>query len=263
VHSSIKAGLVDWMKQAGAFDVRIADPSTGFSKVPEETKPLSIWPECRSVVVFAVAMSPDCNNIFLGPRSPGEAERNLGPVPDSIRSNEYAMDRLARLFMASVTLKGMHYLTHFGNAVSFKTPPLKPSALESGLGVYGRSGLILHPVLGNRMNLGAILTDAVLEPDPELKGFDPCTNCSLCIEHCPAKAFDPMMRYPEGWSYELCTRKRSEISCEGYYCHNCFAVCPAGKISDSDLFHIGTVVSISPEHGFSLQYKQDKTPGRK
>jgi len=245
------------MKQAGAFDVRIACPSKGFDRVPEEEMPLSIWPECRSVVVFAVAMSPDCNNIFIGPRAPGDARRNLGPVPESIQSEEYAIDRLARLFIASVTLKCIQYLTHFGNSVSYKVPPLKPSAQASGLGVYGRSGLILNPVLGNRMCLGAVLTDADMEPDLELNGFEPCTDCFLCINNCPAGAYNPEVRYPDGWSYETCTAKRSEISAGGLYCHNCFAVCPAGKIADTDLLQIRTVESISPGHGFSLEYKQE------
>ena len=253
MENSIKSEFIGWMKKAGAFDVRIADPSQGFDRTPEEAKPLSLWPQCRSVVVFAVTMSPDCNNTFLGPFAPGESPRNLGPVPENIQSEDYALNRLARLFLSSVTLKGMLWLTHYDHAVSFRSPPLKIAAYESGLGVYGRSGLILHPILGNRMTLGVILTDAVLEPDPKLTDFEPCTNCVLCIENCPADAYDPDIHYPEGWSYDTCTRKREEISNAGYYCHNCFAVCPAGQLSDSDLLRVRNAVSISPEHNFNLQ----------
>ncbi len=253
MENSIKTELISWMKKAGAFDVRIADPSQGFDRVPEEAKPLSLWPECRSVVVFAVATSPDCNNTYLGPIAPGESSRNLGPVPENLQSEDYAMNRLSRLFLSPVTLNGMLWLTHFDHAVSFRSPPSKMAAYESGLGVYGRSGLILHPVLGNRMSLGVILTDAIIEPDPKLAGFEPCANCDLCIQNCPAGAYDPDIQYPEGWSYDNCIGKREKISATGCYCHNCFAVCPAGKISNTELLRIRNAVSILPEHNFNLE----------
>jgi len=165
---SIKSEFVNWMKNVGAFDVRIAHPSHGFDRIPEEAKPLSLWPQCRSVVVIAIAMSPECNNIFLGPFAPGESPRYVGPVPENIQSEKYAMNRLARLFLSSIILKGMLWLTHYDHAISFKSPPLKTAAYESGMGVYGRSGLILHPILGNRMTLGVILTDAVVDVDHEI-----------------------------------------------------------------------------------------------
>jgi len=243
--NTVKSEFAAWLKNAGAFDVRVADPYQGFDRIPEEARPLSLYPECKSVIVFAVAMSPECNNTYIGPFAPGELPRNLGPVPDDIVSNEYAMNRLARLFLSSVILRGMLWLNHFGHAVSFRNPPLKISAFESGLGVYGRSGLILHPLLGNRMSLGVILTDAVMEPDKKLTDFDPCADCDLCIRECPAEAYDPEIRYPDGWSYETCISKRKDISAAGYYCHNCFAVCPAGKLNDSDLFRVRTAASIS------------------
>lgn len=123
------------------------------------------------------------------------------------------------------------------------------------------SGLILHPVLGNRMSLGVILTDAIIEPDPKLAGFEPCASCDLCIQNCPTGAYDPDIQYPEGWSYDTCTGKREEISATGCYCHNCFAVCPAGKLSDGDLLRIRNAVSILPEHNCNLQFKHEKITG--
>ena len=88
--------------------------------------------------------------------------------------------------------------------MSFLPLQLKLSAFEAGIGVYGRSGLIIHPVLGNRIRFGGILTDAVLEPGRRLEGFDPCEDCGRCIEMCPAKAFDLTKRYPYSFSQEKC-----------------------------------------------------------
>ena len=128
------------------------------------------------------------------------------------------------------------FLQENGYNFSFRQPRLKLAAFEAGIGVYGRSGVLIHPVLGSRMALSAIMTDAVLEPDGRLESFEPCKNCDLCIKMCPAEAYDPAKSYPHSWSRETCAPKRAEIEKSGLYCHNCFAVCPAGKLEDEELF---------------------------
>jgi epoxyqueuosine reductase QueG len=172
------------------------------------------------------------------------------------------MDRLVRLFIASISLQGMTYLQERGHEVRmprtfrgegsygaqriegvYGRPSLKLCAFEAGLGVYGRAGLIIHPVLGNRLRLGALLTDATLEPDPRLEGFEPCTDCDLCITHCPARAYDAARRYPASWSRATCTARRAEIAERELYCHNCFAICPAGQIADEDLLRLEEATS--------------------
>ena len=105
-------------------------------------------------------------------------------------------------------------------------------------GGFGRSGIILHPVLGSRLCLATILTDAQLEPDPKRESFNPCENCAACVNACPASAYDKDKFYPESWTRETCLAKRAQIEEEGLYCHNCFAACPAGTIADEDLLTI-------------------------
>jgi ferredoxin len=190
------------------------------------------------MVVFAVACSPKGNNLYLGPHAPWEGERFIGPVPSWIQSEAHAMDRLSRLFIASITLKGLMFLSDSGCEVSFARPQHKLSAFEAGIGVYGRSGLILHPVLGNRLRLGVIMTDAELAPDGRLEGYDPCADCDMCIRACPAKAFDQDRAYPDSFTREKCMSRRAEIASRELYCHNCWAVCPAGKIEDAGLVAI-------------------------
>ena len=245
---ALKEELINRLRQVGAYDVRIANPAAGFEHAIADQHPLRLWPACKSVVVFAVAMSPTLNNTYVGVRAPGEKERNVGPVPRDIQSCDFAMDRLSRLFVASITLKGMAFLSNHGHQVSFSSPQSKLSAFEAGLGVYGRSGLILHPELGNRMSIGTILTDAELEPDARLTDFRPCTSCDLCIRKCPAHAYDPEKSYPESWSRAKCTAKRDQLAAEGLYCHNCFAVCPAGRLNDRELSRTRETTSVHVPH---------------
>lgn len=234
----IKAGLIQRLKQVGAYDVRVADPHAGYEHALPGRHPLQLWPECHAVVVFGVAMSARTNNLYLGPYSEWQGDRDVGPVPQDMQSDQHGMDRLSRLFTASVTLKGMTYLAAQGCGVSFLQPQLKLSAYEAGLGVYGRAGVILHPVLGNRMNLGLIMTDAALPPDGRLEGFEPCEDCDICLRMCPAKAFDANKRYPHSFTRERCIAKRAELATKGLYCHNCWASCPAGKLPDDELLRI-------------------------
>jgi len=255
---SLKQDLIKRLKQVGAYDVCVADPKQGFDRALPKQHPLQLWERCRSVVVFAVAMGPQTNNVYMGPYAPWKGPRELSPVPQDIQSEEYAMDRLSRLFVSSITLKGMIFLSEKGYEVSFTIPQLKLSAYEAGLGVYGRSGLILHPELGNRMSLGAILTNAALEPDGRLEGFHPCEKCNRCVEMCPAHAFDPEKEYPQSWSRSACTTKREEIAQKRLFCHNCFAVCPAGKIDDDMLLSMKAARSLFKKHRIRISYSVER-----
>ncbi len=59
----------------------------------------------------------------------------------------------------------------------------------AGLGTLGKSTLLLNETYGNRLVLGAVLTDANLPSDPPAVGI--CReNCRLCVENCPAGALD-------------------------------------------------------------------------
>ena len=252
MNKDLKGELITRMKKAGAFDVRISDPQFGYEHVGPNLHPLKLWHECRSVISFAIAGSVLLNDIYIGPYAPWNGERDLGPVPSYLRSNDFALDRLGRLILASITLKAIALLNIRGYQVSFADrtyglpflPQLKLYAFESGLGVYGKSGLILHPELGSRIRLGAIFTNAELEPDQKLVGFNPCENCNYCVESCPAKAIEQEKKYPDSYSVEKCVETRRQLKKNAKYCNNCYNVCPSGNIKRNDLVKIAKADNI-------------------
>jgi ferredoxin len=255
----VREGLLRRLSQAGAFETRVADPSAGFDHASPGLGPLELWPECRSVVVFAVAQSMRTNNIFAGPMAPFDGDREIGPVPASVVDPRYALDRLSRLFVSSIRLKGMAFLEEHGHRTFFRFPQLKLAGYEAGLGVFGHSGLLIHPVLGCRMSIGSIMTDAVLEPDGRLEGFDPCAGCTACADACPAGALEAGSGYPGSWDAGKCIEKRTVIEAAGSYCNNCFAACPACSFPDTALLGIRSADCISQPHRFSLELAPDPT----
>jgi epoxyqueuosine reductase len=68
--------------------------------------------------------------------------------------------------------------------------PMKTTAIKCGLGAQGKNTLLVHPEVGPRAMLMAILTSASLEIDEPYEG-DLCGECDTCIRACPSKALSP------------------------------------------------------------------------
>jgi len=63
----------------------------------------------------------------------------------------------------------------------------KQAAVESGLGSWGKSGLVITPRFGPRIRLGGVITTADFPSDTRL-AWSPCKDCETCIRRCPSGA---------------------------------------------------------------------------
>ena len=118
---------------------------------------------------------------------------------------------------------------------------LKDAAVLSGMGIIGRSNLLLHPQWGPRIRLRSILIEEDLPTTAPIDGFDPCSECEgYCQKACPVHAF------PEGaFSRNACyLQMNADVNskvAEGEtdqsgsrawvikYCRACEMACPVGK----------------------------------
>jgi epoxyqueuosine reductase QueG len=207
------------LKEAGAYLAGIADPRRGFEHEIEKGHIFKAMPECRSVVVFGVAVGD------------GELSYNNRYFP--LVNDEGYIKRKSRLThyqRAYVGLHGVQCLNGEGfRARMERNVQCKLCAYEAGLGVYGRSSVIVTPELGPRVGWGVILTDAELLYDERLKDFNPCENCRVCVRACGGGAIGGDGRAGGSFDREACKRYRGFLEEKGHYCHSCLAECPRGK----------------------------------
>jgi epoxyqueuosine reductase QueG len=104
------------------------------------------------------------------------------------------------------------------------------AAVEAGIGIFGKSRLLITPRFGPRQRVAAVITDAELAPDikitPEeaLKLCPP--GCTACIKACPGQALSH-----HGIEWQKCNEViRPHNGMYGYSaCSECMLSCPSGK----------------------------------
>lgn len=140
---------------------------------------------------------------------------------------------------------------------------LRRAAVEAGIGSYGKSGLVLVKGFGPKVRLGAVVTSASLNPTKGKTKISCPTKCRICILGCPSKALlgggqvdkqacgrvilEFGLRGAMKFAGELFNASSEErigmlksytfrelwqtfVAGNYYYCFECQALCPNGKL---------------------------------
>jgi reductive dehalogenase len=109
-----------------------------------------------------------------------------------------------------------------------------PVAIDAGVGMLGRHGVLISKEFGSALKMSVVTTDLpmIYDEKPELGVDDFCRYCKICAESCPGGAISHgdiqvirgVERYP--FKAELCFKIWNET---GTDCGVCIASCPFSK----------------------------------
>lgn len=186
-----------YAKDRGADLIGIA-PAERFNDAPADASPLSIFPECRSVVVIG-------RRILRGSLRGVEEGTNFSSTYRLFGYTWLEDNFLSRttyelnLYIEENGYEGVPLFGYHPEGMP-KGMPVTPgqpapnvivdpyiAARAAGLGVIGKGGFFITPQYGTRQRFAMLLTDAELESDP-IVSADLCAGCDVCVAVCPFKA---------------------------------------------------------------------------
>lgn len=191
-----------------------------FDDAPRGYHPCDVLPSCQSVISFAC-------------RFPAGVLACKSAVPYTrVRNSITAkMDAIALDLCIELDKKGVAAIPIPTNESQWDNTTerwrsivsQKHIAQAAGLGTIGRHSLLITPQFGSMVWLGAVLTEANLEPDAVLERI--CNDCNLCVGTCPVNALERQeIDQQRCWDYAFGDNQETknwEISC-----HKCRDICP-------------------------------------
>jgi epoxyqueuosine reductase len=214
----------DIKQQAAYFGARLCGiaPIDRFNDAPKGFGPLDLFPQTQSVIAFAKQIPKSTLNLssiipysVLEEASLHETHRIAFELALYIESQGY---------QAVMVPSEPYEYWDAENQTGKGLVSLKHLAFKCGLGTWGKNHLLYNPEIGNLMRLGAVLTDAILEPDAMVEKEICKTNCRLCMSSCPGGALSA-----SGVDQSKCRGYSQGYTSKGdsiYTCNVCRRVCP-------------------------------------
>ena len=199
-------------KQCGADIVGIASMDR-FEGAPKQMDPRYIFPDAKAMIVMGFRIFRGClrgieeGTFYIPYASMGYAGINFVLMPmvlwnfcKMIEDDGYEAVPIPNNFPWTNTDSGGQHPEATGQLREQWSRPVSPdrpapdvflhlriAAFCAGLGEIGYSKMFLSPRFGPRQRLGAVITDAPLEPDPLFEG-GLCDRCMLCARDCTGNA---------------------------------------------------------------------------
>jgi epoxyqueuosine reductase len=114
--------------------------------------------------------------------------------------------------------------------------PLKPMAVRTGIGFYGKNSIIHAEEYGSYIELSCLITDAPLEGEEHSYKLSDCGDCNICVEACPTGAIYEPYKLNRSlciclwmWGAPIPHELREKVSNRIFRCEACQEVCPKNQ----------------------------------
>lgn len=194
-----------------------------FADAPEGFHPMDIFPECKSVIVFGIALPKGLAKIKS---SLIYGHFNYGVCPEIDLIANKASKEIERRWGGYAVPMPSDGPYEYWDAEKLEGRGLismKHAAVLAGLGTMGKSTLLLNERYGNMLVLGVVLSDLDLASDPLAESICP-DYCQKCINNCPSKALDGKRA-----DQSKCRPNTYGTNARGFdtvNCNKCRTVCP-------------------------------------
>lgn len=194
-----------------------------FSEAPAGFHPRDIFPECKSVIVFGVALPKGLTKVE--PRLI-YGYFNYGTCPEvdlvALRAAK-EIERLCDGYAVPLPSDSPYEYWDVEKLEGRGLISMKHAAVLAGLGTLGKNTLLLNEEYGNLLTLGAILTELDLPSDPPAESI--CLEgCSICLQNCPVQALDG--QHADQLKCRLNTYGTNARGFNTVNCNRCRITCP-------------------------------------
>ncbi len=198
---------------------------------PPSADPRYLLPSANSVISFAVSLDEELAQGFISKRnwrSHCENRKVIGQIlygvgdmlTDQLRSDGHEAINvdLNNNYRPEEGAADLTEMTEFNPEFSHRY-----AAVAAGIGRLGWSGNLVTREYGALVELGSVITSAVLVSDTPLTDNEhPCDKCRVCSQVCPVEMIHPKaaMQVTVGGVIETISKKRPNtccwIGCTGY-----------------------------------------------
>lgn len=158
-----------------------------FEKTPQGYKPTDIYAQCKTVIVFGVALTKGLMQI--SPRLVYGHFNNevIRQVDDIALKAARKIESSAKCNAVPLPCDSPYEYWDEDQKEGHGLLSMRHAAVSAGLGSIGKNALLLNKHYGSRLSIGAILLDIEL-PSDALSESICVTNCGKCIDNCPVSA---------------------------------------------------------------------------
>jgi epoxyqueuosine reductase len=198
---------------------------------PPSADPRYLLPSAHSVISFAVSLDEELVQDFISKRNWRSHCENRKVIGQTLyRVGDALTDQLRSDGHEAINVDlNNNYRPEKGAADVTEMTEFNPefshryAAVAAGIGRLGWSGNLLTREYGALVELGSVITSAVLGSDTPLADNEhPCDKCRVCSQVCPVKMIHPKaaMQVTVGGINETISKKKPNtccwIGCTGY-----------------------------------------------